>query len=141
VKDVTEIVTSLTPARAARHPMRLRVGYHDACHLAHAQGVRQPPRDLLQSIPELELVPLAEPEMCCGSAGIYNLVEPEAARQLGDRKAAHLAAARPDVVASANPGCTLQIAAAFARRGDRVPIIHPIELLHASITGALRDPG
>jgi len=136
VRDVSELVAELGPPRAARHPLALTIAYHDACHLAHAQGVRQQPRDLLRSIPGVRLVPLAEPEMCCGSAGIYNLVEPDAARDLGDRKAAHIAAAQPDVVATANPGCTLQIAAAARRRGATVVVRHPIELLDASIRGA-----
>jgi glycolate oxidase iron-sulfur subunit len=135
VRDVTEIVARLTPARAPRHPLPLRVAYHDACHLAHAQGVRQPPRDLLKSIPGIELLSFAEQDMCCGSAGIYNLVEPAAARELGDRKAGHLAAACPDVVATANPGCMLQMAAGAARRHDTWPVVHPMELLDASIHG------
>jgi glycolate oxidase iron-sulfur subunit len=140
VRDVTEMVAALAPARARRHPLALRVAYHDACHLAHAQGVRQPPRDLLMSIPGVELLPFAEQEICCGSAGIYNLVEPDAARQLGDRKAGHIAAVRPDVVATANPGCMLQMAAGAARRADTWPVLHPIELLDASIRGiAVRD--
>ena len=135
VRDVTEMVAALTPSRAPRHPLALRVAYHDACHLAHAQGVRQPPRDLLTSIPGVELLPFAEQDICCGSAGIYNLVEPDAARQLGDRKAGHIAAVRPDVVATANPGCMLQMAAGAARRADTWPVLHPIELLDASIRG------
>ena len=133
VRDVSELVAELGPPRAARHPLALTIAYHDACHLAHAQGVRQQPRDLLRSIPGVRLVPLAEPELCCGSAGIYNLVEPDAARDLGDRKAAHIEAAQADVVATANPGCTLQIVAAARRRGAAVVVRHPIELLDASI--------
>ena len=135
VRDVSEVVAELGPPRATRHSLALRIAYHDACHLAHAQGVREPPRDLLRSIPGVELVPLAEPEICCGSAGIYNLVEPDTARDLGDRKAAHIAMAQPDVVATANPGCTLQMAAAARRRGLAVAIRHPIEILDASIRG------
>jgi glycolate oxidase iron-sulfur subunit len=135
VRDVTEIVAALTPPRARRHPLALRVAYHDACHLAHAQGVRQPPRVLLSSIPGVEILPFAEQEICCGSAGIYNLVEPDAAQQLGDRKAGHIAAVRPDVVATANPGCMLQMAAGAARRAETWPVLHPIELLDASIRG------
>jgi glycolate oxidase iron-sulfur subunit len=139
VRDVTEIVAALTPSRARRHPLALRVAYHDACHLAHAQGVRQPPRDLLTSIPGVEILPFAEQEICCGSAGIYNLVEPDAARQLGDRKAGHIAAVRPDVVATANPGCMLQMAASASRRADAWPVLHPIELLDASIRGPSQE--
>ena len=135
VRDVTEIVSELGPSRAPRHPLALRVAYHDACHLAHAQGVRQPPRDLLRSIPGVEILPFAEQEICCGSAGIYNLVEPDAARELGDRKAGHIDAVNPDVVATANPGCMLQMATASARLGRSRPICHPIEILDASIRG------
>jgi glycolate oxidase iron-sulfur subunit len=135
VRDVTEIVSELGPSRAPRHPLALRVAYHDACHLAHAQGVRQPPRDLLRSIPGVEILPFAEQEICCGSAGIYNLVEPDAARELGDRKAGHIDAVSPDVVSTANPGCMLQMAAASARLGRPRPIWHPIEILDASIRG------
>jgi glycolate oxidase iron-sulfur subunit len=135
VRDVTEIVAALSPQRAPRHPLALRVAYHDACHLAHAQGVRQPPRELLTSIPGVELLPFAEQEICCGSAGIYNLVEPAAAQELGDRKASHIAAVKPDVVCTANPGCMLQMAAGAARRNDTWPILHPIELVDASIRG------
>jgi glycolate oxidase iron-sulfur subunit len=135
VRDVTELLASLGPPRAPRHPLALRVAYHDACHLAHAQGVRQPPRDLLRSIPGLELVPFAEQEICCGSAGIYNLVEPEAAQELGDRKTSHIASVQPDVVATANPGCMLQIRAGAARQQQTWSVVHPIELLDAAIRG------
>ena len=135
VRDVSEIVCELGPPRAPRHPLVLRVAYHDACHLAHAQGVRQPPRDLLRSIPGVEILPFAEQEICCGSAGIYNLVEPDAARALGDRKAGHIDAVRPDLIATANPGCMLQMATASARLGRAWPIRHPIEILDASIRG------
>ena len=133
VRDVTEIVSELGAPRAPRHPLALRDAYHDACHLAHAQGVRQPPRDLLRSIPGVEILPFAEQEICCGSAGIYNLVEPDAARELGDRKAAHIDAVKPDIIATANPGCMLQMSTASARLGRQRPILHPIEILDASV--------
>jgi glycolate oxidase iron-sulfur subunit len=135
VRDVTELVSELSPARAVRNPLPMRVAYQDACHLAHAQGVRQPPRHLLASIPGVELLPIAEADICCGSAGIYNLVEPETAAQLGDRKARLIEATNPDVVATANPGCMLQLRAAATRLGRRWPILHPVELLDASIRG------
>jgi glycolate oxidase iron-sulfur subunit len=135
VRDVSEIVAELDPPRAPRHPMALRVAYHDACHLAHAQGVRQPPRDLLRSIPGIQLLPLVDQDICCGSAGIYNLVEPDTARELGDRKAGFIDATQPDLIATANPGCTLQLTAAAARKGRSWPIRHPIEILDASIRG------
>src|SRR5439155_1269779 len=83
----------------------------DACHLAHAQAVRAQPRSLLAAIPGIELLSPAEAEICCGSAGIYNLVQPEPAAQLGERKARHIAALKPDIIATGNPGCILQIAA------------------------------
>jgi glycolate oxidase iron-sulfur subunit len=133
VRDVSEVLIELGPPRTERHPLRARVAYHDACHLAHAQGVRAQPRELLRAIPGLELVSPAEQEICCGSAGIYNLVQPEAAMELGERKARHLAALQPDVIATGNPGCTIQIAAAAARLGFTWPVVHPIELVDASI--------
>jgi glycolate oxidase iron-sulfur subunit len=140
VRDVTELLVDLGAPRAPRTRLDLRVAYHDACHLAHAQGIRQQPRDLLGGIPGVELVPFGEPDMCCGSAGIYNLVQPDAARDLGARKVRHLAAAAPDAVATANPGCTLQIAASAAALGRPLPVLHPIELVDASIRGmAVRD--
>jgi glycolate oxidase iron-sulfur subunit len=138
VRDVSELLVELGEPRAERHPIAARVAYHDACHLAHAQGVRRQPRELLQAIPGLTLVEIAEPEMCCGSAGIYNLVEPAPAAALGERKARNVAAAQPDIVATGNPGCLLQIGASGATIGLDVPILHPIELIDHSIRGA--DP-
>ena len=135
VRDVTEVLASLVPAQAPRHPLHMRVAYHDACHLAHAQGVRQPPRDLLAAIPGVTLVPIADGDICCGSAGIFNLVQPEMAAELGRRKAGNIAAAKPDVVATTNPGCMLQINAAARAAGDIRPIVHVVELLDASIRG------
>jgi glycolate oxidase iron-sulfur subunit len=138
VRDVNELIAGFGPARAPRHPIALRVAYQDACHLAHAQGVRQQPRDLLRSVPGIDLLPLAEADICCGSAGIYNLVEPETAQQLADRKIRHVDAVKPDVIATANPGCTLQLRAAALRLGRDWPIKHPIEILDESIRSALR---
>ena len=125
----------LGPPRAPRHPLALRVAYHDACHLAHAQGVRQPPRDLLRSIPGLELLPFAEQEICCGSAGIYNLVEPEPRSSSAIARPATSTRVQPDVVATANPGCMLQIRAGAARQQQTWTVVHPIELLDAAIRG------
>ena len=98
--------------QAVRKPIELRAAYHDACHLAHAQKVRLQPRELLRGIPGLELLEPAEWELCCGSAGIYNLLQPEAAGKLGARKADNLRATGADAIAAANPGCALQIASA-----------------------------
>jgi glycolate dehydrogenase iron-sulfur subunit len=132
VRDVSELLAEHEP-RAPRRPLPMRVAYHDACHLAHAQGVREQPRALLRGIPELELVEPAEWELCCGSAGIYNLVQPDAAAELGARKAANLLATGADAVAAANPGCALQIAAHLGDR--RLPIHHPMTLLDHAIRG------
>ena len=140
VRDVSEVMSDLGPPRAPRHPLHGTVVYHDACHLAHAQGVRAQPRDLLRAIPGLAIVSPAEPEVCCGSAGIYNLVQPEAASELGARKVAHISALQPDFVATGNPGCIIQIAATAARQGHRWPVVHPIQLVDASIRG-LTGPG
>jgi glycolate oxidase iron-sulfur subunit len=134
VRDVTELLAEHEPV-AERHPVRLPVAYHDACHLAHAQGVRAQPRALLRGIPGLELREPAEWEICCGSAGVYNLLEPEPAAQLGRRKVGNLLATGAPVVAAANPGCALQIAAHAAEQGEQLRVVHPIELLHASIEG------
>jgi glycolate oxidase iron-sulfur subunit len=139
VRDVSEVLVELGPARAPRHPIAARVVYHDACHLAHGQGVRQPPRTLLQAIPGIELLTPAESEICCGSAGIYNLVQPVPAAQLGARKAQHIAALSPDLIATANPGCMLQISAAGRGFGYNWRIFHPIQLIDASIRGVAPD--
>jgi glycolate oxidase iron-sulfur subunit len=133
-RDVSEFLAELEP-RATRHPLRLRVAYHDACHLQHAQGVRTQPRTLLRRIPQLELLEIPESAICCGSAGIYNLVQPEAAAELGDRKAGHVVTLNADMVASGNPGCLLQLQAALARAGQKLPVRHIVELLDASIRG------
>jgi glycolate oxidase iron-sulfur subunit len=134
VRDVTEFLASVEP-RAERRPLRMTVAYHDACHLAHAQGIRTPPRELLQGIPELELVEPGEWELCCGSAGIYNLIKPEPAAELGERKARNLLDTGAEAVAAANPGCALQITAHTERLGRALPVLHPMELLARSIDG------
>jgi glycolate oxidase iron-sulfur subunit len=131
VRDVHELLAEHR-AQAQRHPIEATVAYHDACHLAHAQGIRAQPRDLLRAIPGLRLVEPAEWELCCGSAGIYNLTQPDAAATLGARKAANLAATGAAAIAAANPGCALQIAAHLDRP---VPIFHPVTLLDASLRG------
>jgi glycolate oxidase iron-sulfur subunit len=136
VRDVSELLAEL-PARTTRHPIATRVAYHDACHLANAQSIRSQPREVLRSIPDLSLADIAEAELCCGSAGIYNLVQPEKAEELGRRKAANLAAVAPDVVATANAGCLLQIRR-FIDAG--IPVVHPVQLLDASIRGVANFP-
>ena len=129
VRDVHELLAEHEP-QAPRHPIDLVVAYHDACHLAHAQGVRAQPRALLQTIPGLELREPAEWELCCGSAGVWNLLNPEPAAELGQRKARNLLATGAQAVAAANPGCALQIGVHAG-----LPVHHPMELLAASIHG------
>jgi glycolate oxidase iron-sulfur subunit len=134
VRDVTEIISELGPV-ASRHPLPVTIAYHDACHLAHAQGVRAQPRELLRGVPGLELREIADPEICCGSAGIYNLLHPEPARDLGDRKARNVLATGADVLVTANPGCLMQVAAAVERLGGRIALAHTVEVLDASLRG------
>jgi glycolate oxidase iron-sulfur subunit len=134
VRDITEFLAALPPV-APRRTIRARVAYHDACHLAHAQRIRAEPRLLLIGIPGLELVEIPEGDQCCGSAGIYNLVEPESSEEIGSRKVGNVLSVSPDLLASANPGCTLQIQKLLRQRGKVLPAAHPIEILDASISG------
>ncbi|WP_433439770.1 (Fe-S)-binding protein [Nonomuraea sp. CA-141351] len=134
VVDLSEYLAELGPV-AKRHPLPLTVAYHDACHLAHAQGVRSQPRELLSGIPELEIREIPESAICCGSAGTYNIFQPEAARDLGDRKAAAVATTGAELLVSANPGCTMQIATAMRRAGAQIRVAHTAEVLDASLRG------
>jgi glycolate oxidase iron-sulfur subunit len=132
VRDVTEWLVELGPV-AERHPLDATVAYHDACHLAHAQRIREQPRELLRGVPGLTVRELAGADLCCGSAGVYNLLEPDTAAQLGDRKAAAVLATDADMVVTANPGCLLQIGAALARAGRPMPVRHVVEVLAKSV--------
>jgi glycolate oxidase iron-sulfur subunit len=134
VRDISELLAELEPV-APRHPLPLRVAYHDACHLAHAQGIRRQPREVLRTIPDLQLMDIPEADICCGSAGTYNLLQPEAAKELGERKARNILSTEPQVIATANPGCLLQITSALQRMEHPLPAVHPIELVDASIRG------
>jgi len=134
VRDISEILVELGPV-APRHPVPMVVAYHDACHLAHAQGVRTQPRQLLAGIPELEVREIGDPEICCGSAGVYNVLQPEPARELGDRKAAAVLATGADVLVTANPGCLMQVASSMERTGGSIAMAHTVEVLDASIRG------
>ncbi len=134
-KDISEVLCELEP-RAARHALPLRVAYHDACHLQHAQGIRREPRQVLRGIPGLEIAEMAEASLCCGSAGVYNLLHPAPAEELGDRKVQHLLATRAEAVVSANPGCLLQLMSGLRRSGHaEMPAFHMVELLDASLRG------
>jgi glycolate oxidase iron-sulfur subunit len=134
VKDVSEFLVALGPV-PPRHRVPLKVTYHDACHLCHAQQVRAQPRQLLGLIPGLELVPLEESELCCGAAGTYNLTQPEMSERLGRRKMDHIEATGAEVVATGNVGCILQIARQAKERGGRVRVAHPIDLLDQAYRG------
>ena len=134
VRDVSEILVELGPV-AERHPLEVSVAYHDACHLGHAQGIRSQPRQLLEQIPGLELREIAEAEICCGSAGIYNILNPEPARELGDRKARNIVATGARLLVTANPGCLMQVTSAIERSGHPMGMAHTVEVLDASIRG------
>jgi len=132
VRDVTEFLAEVGTV-APRRPLPLRLAYHDACHLAHAQRVRDQPRELLRGIPGIELLEIPNGDQCCGSAGVYNLIEPQSAAEIGARKADNVLAVGADVLASANPGCTLQIGAILEERGRPLLAAHPIEILDAAL--------
>lgn len=134
VKDVCEVLGAQDALQAPRGPLELKVAYHDACHLRHAQGVREPPREMLRAIPGLELVDLpGADDMCCGSAGIYNLIAPGPAAQLGRRKAELVLETGAELLAAANPGCVAQIGHHLELLGRPMPIVHPVELVWRSI--------
>jgi glycolate oxidase iron-sulfur subunit len=133
-RDVSELLAGLEP-RVEPKPLAFRVALQDSCHLRHAQGVRAEQRALLAPIPGLTLVEPDDQALCCGSAGIYNLVQPEAALELGRRKAERVLAVEPDAYAAANPGCLLQVSAALRRAGRPLPAFHPVELVDASLGG------
>ena len=135
--DVTEALRDAELPGLA--PLELTVAYQDSCHLRHAQRLPAAWRPLLERIPGLTVVEPAEQDLCCGSAGIYNVVQPEAARDLGDRKAGHVLATGADAYASANPGCLVQVAQALGRAGRPLPALHPVELLDASLRGVGAD--
>ena len=137
VRDVSELLAQMTP-RAARGRIEARVAYHDACHLAHAQRVRAQPREVLATIPGLQLCEIPSGDQCCGSAGTYNLFEPESAREIGDRKAQNVLMTDAQILVSANPGCTLQIDSRLRAQGRTIETAHPVELLDRSIAIAKR---
>jgi glycolate oxidase iron-sulfur subunit len=134
VLDVSEFLAEIGPV-AERHPLPVPVAYHDACHLGHAQGVRRQPREVLKRIPGIEVKEIKEAEICCGSAGIYNMVEPEPAAELGERKAKNVLATGARMLVTSNPGCILQIQASLKKMGHEMPSRHPMEVLDASLRG------
>jgi glycolate oxidase iron-sulfur subunit len=134
VRDFSEFIAELGPV-APRSELALTVAYHDACHLGHAQRITAQPRSLLAAIPGLALAEISDGGTCCGSAGIYNLVQPVAAAELGARKASNVAVTGADLLVSANPGCSLQIAQALAAAGHSMPAVHIAQVLDAAIRG------
>ena len=131
VRDISEFLMEL----GLRNPagtIKAIVAYQDACHLQHAQQIRQQPRDLLATIPGITLKPVAEPELCCGAAGSYNLTQPDMSDRLGQRKVQHLLATEPDIIVTGNAGCSLQLQAQLKKDGRPVPVLHPMELLDLS---------
>lgn len=138
VRDFSEFLAELGPV-APRSEVALTVAYHDACHLCHAQRITAQPRNLLAGVPGLKLAEIADAGTCCGSAGIYNLVQPAAAAELGMRKASAVHATGADLLVSANPGCSLQIAQALSSAGHAMPVAHVAEVLDVAIRGAGRQ--
>jgi glycolate oxidase iron-sulfur subunit len=136
VRDVSEFLMELGPVKP-EHPLPLRATYHDACHLCHAQQIRKQPRQLLEMIPGLELVPLAETEICCGAAGSYNLTQPEMAERLGTRKAQNILATGAQAIFTGNVGCLLQIGRHLRPRHPALWVAHPVDALWASYSGQL----
>ncbi len=129
VKDISEWLVEIDFRAPEKPGTQARVTYHDACHLCHGQKITAQPRELLKNIPGLEVKPLTESMWCCGSAGIYNLIQPEMADKLLQRKLDHIAATGATVVATGNPGCLLQIQNGLAARGTKVEVVHPVTLL------------
>jgi glycolate oxidase iron-sulfur subunit len=138
VRDISEFLVELGPI-APQHPLRIKATYHDACGLSHAQKIRQPPRQLLQMIPGLELVSLEESELCCGAAGSYNVTQPEMSEQLGRRKARNILDTGAKAVFTGNVGCLLQIARYLREQKPDLWVAHPVDALWASYSGQLPD--
>jgi glycolate dehydrogenase iron-sulfur subunit len=135
VRDVSEYMQTMVGDKTLGD-LAMRVTYQDPCHLAHAQGIRAEPRALLSRVRGLELVEMAGADVCCGSAGFYNLTQPEYADRLLEPKIDAILATRPDAVVTGNPGCMLQLAAGLRSRGrDDVPVLHVVEVLDRALSG------
>jgi glycolate oxidase iron-sulfur subunit len=133
-KDISEFLIELGPVKPA-HPLALKATYHDACHLCHGQQIRRPPRQLLETIPGLQLVSLPESEICCGAAGSYNLTQPQMAERLGERKARNILATGAEAVFTGNVGCLLQVARYLRKQRPNLWVAHPVDALWASYSG------
>lgn len=134
VRDISEFLMQLGPIKP-QHPLKLRATYHDACHLCHAQQIRKQPRQLLELIPGLELIPLNESEICCGAAGSYNLTQPEMAERLGERKIKNIRETGAQAIFAANVGCLLQLGRYLRQQQPEPWVAHPIDALCASYSG------
>ena len=137
VRDVSELLAAAGPRPGGALP--LSVTYDAPCHLLHAQRIASPPLAVLAAVPGLELVPLEESEHCCGSAGIYNLIEPDVSDRVLSPKLAHIAATRAPLVATGNPGCLMQIGAGLHQARIRCRVVHPVDLLDASYAAQARQ--
>jgi glycolate oxidase iron-sulfur subunit len=135
-KDISEFLMQLGPIRPT-HPLKIKATYHDACHLRHAQQIAKPPRQLLEMIPGLELVPLPESELCCGAAGSYNLTQPEMAEKLGERKTANIKMTGAQAVFMGNVGCLMQVARHLKKTAPNIWVAHTIDALWASYSGEM----
>lgn len=135
VRDISEMLLEL-PLPEPRHAIAMKVTYHDACHLAHAQKVTAAPRALLAKIPGLMLLPLPENDMCCGAAGTYNLEHPEMSTRLAHRKLANIATTGAELCITGNVGCAMQIQSQAIAEGKKLKVMHPVELLHAAVFGS-----
>jgi glycolate oxidase iron-sulfur subunit len=133
-RDILQMLDEL-PLPEMKYSVNVTAAYHDACHLAHAQRVRQLPRDLLAKIPGLKLLPLSEADLCCGAAGTYNLEQPQMATDLANRKLDNIVAAKADILVAANAGCASHLQAQAKSRGQNLRIVHPVELIHQSVFG------
>ena len=133
VRDVSELLAAAGPLPG--NPLPLRVTYDAPCHLVHAQRITTPPLAVLAAIPGLELIPLRDSEMCCGAAGIYNLIEPDTSDAVLAPKLVNIAETGASYVATGNPGCHMQIGAGLLRSGIKAQTIHPVDLLDASYAG------
>ncbi len=137
VRDISQLLAQ-APLNGQLQALPRTVTYHDACHLVHGQKVRQEPRTILKAIPGLQFVELKESDVCCGSAGVYNLLYPDLAQKFMDRKIERIKETGAEVVVSGNPGCSLQIEKALKERGLKIRVVHPVELLDWSYQGMER---
>jgi len=135
VRDLAEFLAE-EPLRGPLGRVTKTVTYHDPCHIVHGQKISKPPRELLAQIPGVTVVPLAEADLCCGSAGTYNLTQPEMARQLQSRKVAHIRQSGAEAVVTSNPGCIIQIVQGLEAAGAPVKVLHLVELIDESYRNA-----